>query len=51
MEGIYTTCVSKETLDESAFAYKKLEDILPSLEPTAKIEKRLMPIYNYKARE
>lgn len=51
MEGIYTTSVSEETLDESAFAYKKLEDILPSLEPTAKIEKRLMPIYNYKARE
>ena len=51
MEGIYTTSVSKETLDESAFAYKKLEDIIPSLEPTAKIEKRLMPVYNFKARE
>lgn len=51
MEGIYTTSVSEETLDESAFAYKRLEDILPSLEPTAKIEKRLMPVYNFKARE
>ena len=51
MKGIYTTSVSEETLDESAFAYKKLEDIIPSLEPTARIEKRLMPVYNFKARE
>lgn len=51
MKGIYTTSVSEDTLDESAFAYKRLEDILPSLEPTAKIDKRLMPVYNFKARE
>ena len=51
MKGIYTTSVSEDTLDESAFAYKKLEDIIPSLESTAEIEKRLMPIYNFKAGE
>ena len=51
MKGIYTTSVSEDTLDESAFAYKKLEDIIPSLEPTAEIEKRLVPVYNFKARE
>lgn len=51
MKGIYTTSVSEDTLDESAFAYKKLEDIIPSLEATAEIEKRLMPIYNFKAGE
>ena len=51
MEGIYTTSVSEETLDESAFAYKKVEDIIPGLEPTAEIEKRLMPVYNFKAGE
>ena len=51
MKGIYTTSVNEDTLDESAFAYKRLEDILPSLESTAEIEKRLMPIYNFKAGE
>ena len=51
MKGIYTTSVSEDTLDESAFAYKRLEDILPSLEPTAEIEKRLVPVYNFKAGE
>ena len=51
MKGIYTTSVSEDTLDESAFAYKRVEDIIPSLESTAEIEKRLMPIYNFKAGE
>ena len=51
MKGIYTTSVNEDTLDESAFAYKKVEDIIPSLESTAEIEKRLMPIYNFKAGE
>lgn len=51
MKGIYTTSVNEDTLDESAFAYKRVEDIIPSLESTAEIEKRLMPIYNFKARE
>lgn len=51
MKGIYTTSVSEDTLDESALAYKKIEDIIPSLESTAEIEKRLIPIYNFKAGE
>lgn len=51
MKGIYTTSVSEDTLDESAFAYKRVEDIIPSLESTAEIEKRLMPVYNFKAGE
>ena len=51
MKGIYTTSVNEDTLDESAFAYKRVEDIIPSLESTAEIEKRLMPIYNFKAGE
>lgn len=51
MKGIYTTSVNEDTLDESAFAYKRVEDIIPSLESTAEIERRLMPIYNFKAGE
>ena len=49
MEGIYTTCVNKDTIDESPFAYKRKEDILPMLEDTAEIIKQIKPLYNFKA--
>lgn len=49
MEGIYTTCVNKDTIDESPFAYKRKEDILPMLEDTAEIVKQIKPLYNFKA--
>ncbi len=49
MNGIYSTSVKKETLDESPMAYKNIDDIIKSIEPTAKILKRIKPIYNYKA--
>ena len=49
MKGIYTTCVSKGTLDESPFAYKPMDEIVANIEPTAEIVSRLKPIYNFKA--
>ena len=49
MEGIYTTCVNENTIDESPFAYKRKEDILPMLEDTAEIVKQIKPLYNFKA--
>ncbi len=49
MIGIYSTSVKKETLDESPMAYKNIDDIIKSIEPTAKILKWIKPIYNYKA--
>ena len=49
MEGIYTTCVSKGTLDESPFAYKPIDQIVTAIEPTAGIVSRIRPIYNFKA--
>ena len=51
MEGIYTSCVSEATKDESPFAYKDMQDIIPWVEPTAHIMKRIKPIYNFKAGE
>jgi len=51
MEGIYTTSVNKETIDESPMAYKRMDDIVANIEPTAKILKIIRPIYNYKAAE
>ena len=49
MAGVYTTSVSKATLDECPMAYKGMEDILNQIGPTADVEKILRPIYNFKA--
>ena len=49
MSGIYTTSVSKATLDESPMAYKGLEAILSQIGPTAQVLRRIKPVYNYKA--
>ena len=51
MKGIFTTCVGKDTLDESPMAYKPMEDILRFIQPTARVSQRLLPIYNFKAGE
>ena len=51
MAGIYSTSVNKSTLDESPMAYKRLEDIVDNISPTVSIEKRIKPIYNFKASE
>ena len=51
MEGVFTTSVSQETLDESPMAYKPMESILRNIEETVKVEKIIRPIYNFKASE
>ncbi len=51
MEGIYSTCVSRDTLDESPMAYKSMEEIVRNISPTAEIVSRVRPIYNFKASE
>ena len=49
MEGIYSTSVNKDTIDESPMAYKNIDDIIANISPTANILKIVKPIYNYKA--
>ncbi len=49
MADVYTTSVSKSTLDECPMAYKGMEDILNNIGPTAEVEKIIRPIYNFKA--
>lgn len=49
MKGIYSSTISKETLDESPFAYRGLEDITEAITETVEIEKILRPVYNFKA--
>ena len=51
MSGIYTTCVSRDTLDESPMAYKGIEEILSQIGPTAEIVEQIRPVYNFKASE
>jgi len=51
MEGIYTTCVVPDTLDESPMAYKSMEEIIAQIEPTVRIVERVKPVYNFKAAE
>ena len=49
MKGIYTTCVSRATLDESPFAYKPIDEIISNVRPTVDIVSRIRPVYNFKA--
>lgn len=49
MEGIYTTSVSNETLDESPQAYKPIDEIMNAIADTVEIVGVIKPIYNFKA--
>lgn len=49
MRGIYTTSVDVSTLDESPMAYRPIEDILDTIEPTAEVTDIITPVYNFKA--
>lgn len=51
MAGIYSTCVTPDTLDESPMAYKNMDEIIENIGPTADIVCRIKPIYNFKAAE
>lgn len=51
MKDIYTTSVSKETLDESPFAYKSMQEIIDNTHDTIEIQSILKPLYNFKAAE
>lgn len=49
MEGIYTTSVNRDTLDECPMAYKGMDDIVSNIDNTAEIDRIIKPIYNFKA--
>ena len=49
MDGIYSICINKDTLDESPFAYRGIDDIAAVIKDTVKIDKIIKPVYNYKA--
>lgn len=49
MEGIYTTSVNKNTLDEAPMVYKSLEDIIGVISESVDIVDIMKPVYNFKA--
>ena len=49
MEGIYSTSVGESTLDESPMAYRRIDEILDVIDPTATVTDVLEPIYNFNA--
>ncbi len=49
MKGIYTTSISKSTIDESPRAYKSAEEVLDNTKDTIEILEYIKPIYNFKA--
>lgn len=51
MDGIFTTSVSEETIDEAPMAYKPMDEILEIIRDTVEIETIIKPIYNFKASE
>jgi RNA-splicing ligase RtcB len=48
MKGIFTTCVSKNTLDEAPGAYKASKMIEDAIGDTCTITDHLIPLYNFK---
>lgn len=49
MKDVYSTSISKKTLDEAPFAYKSSQEILDSIGDTVDLIEVLRPIYNFKA--
>ena len=49
MQGIYTTSVNADTLDEAPMAYKSLGDILDVIGETVEVLDVMKPVYNFKA--
>lgn len=49
MEGIYSSSISRGTIDESPMAYKSMDYLAARIGDTIEIEKIIKPIYNFKA--
>ena len=49
MKGVYSSCISKSTLDECPQAYRGLDEILGAIEPTVAVKDVMKSVYNFKA--
>lgn len=48
MQGIYSSCININTIDECAYAYKPSETIIDSITETVDIIEIIKPVYNFK---
>ncbi|MBR4401586.1 MAG: RtcB family protein [Synergistes sp.] len=51
MKGIYTTSVSRDTIDEAPMAYKSIDAIIDVISDSVDIIDVMKPVYNFKAPE
>lgn len=51
MQGVWSSTVCKDTIDEAPMAYKDMSEIVANIEPTADIANVIKPIFNFKAAE
>jgi len=51
MEGVYSTTVTEDTIDESKMAYKPMESIVAAIGETCTVDEVIKPVYNFKAAE
>ncbi len=49
MDGVYSTSISRETLDECPMAYKTMDEIVNNIGGTAEITNVIRTVYNFKA--
>lgn len=49
MEGIFSTCVRKDTLDESPFAYRRIDELKEAISGVLDVKGVITPVYNFKA--
>lgn len=49
MKGIYSTTISRDTIDESPMAYKDSKSIIDAISDMIEIDKFIKPVYNFKA--
>ena len=49
MKGIYSTTISRGTIDEAPSVYKPMEEIVETIDETVEIMDIIRPVYNFKA--
>lgn len=47
MKGIYTSSVSKNTIDECPMAYKPMDEILENVRDTVRIDQVIKPVLQF----
>lgn len=51
MDGIFTTSVCQDTIDEAPMVYKPMDEIIECVKDTVEIVDIIKPVYNFKAAE